>query len=233
MARIPPEQLPQPIYPQQPGQPAAGAAPASGPGATGGSAGYGPSGFDAGGPKKRPPTALIAGIAGAVVVVIVIVVVLVLTLGGDKKGDASKGTTPGKVNPPASAPGGNGGNGGGGSQAKTAANNLVGQVPMPGGEYQCVVDALDGDSALAGAVVSGTANPTEVADLLVSCVSPGTIADAVTKDLSGQYASGSIACYRSNIASMDQATLTELLSSVLSGDIQSAQSILSYAAMGC
>ncbi|MFN8105334.1 MAG: hypothetical protein U0U69_12820 [Acidimicrobiia bacterium] len=233
MARIPPEQLPQPIYPGQPGP-----APAPAPGAAGAAAGYAPGGAGPGpggpggpgGPAKKPPTALIAGIAGAVVVVIVIVVVLVLTLGGDKKTDPAKTTVPGKT-PTSAAPGGNGG--GGGSQAKTAANNLVGQVPMPGGEYQCVLDALDGNFALASAVVSGTSDPTEVANLLVSCVSANTIADAVTKDLAGQYPPGWIACYHSNIASMDESSLTELLTATLSGDGQSAQTILSYAAVGC
>lgn len=232
MARIPPEQLPQPIYPGQPGP-----APAPAPGAAGAAAGYAPGGAGPGpggpggpgGPAKKPPTALIAGIAGAVVVVIVIVVVLVLTLGGDKKTDPAKTTVPGKT-PTSAAPGGNGG---GGSQAKTAANNLVGQVPMPGGEYQCVLDALDGNSTLASAVVSGTSDPTEVANLLVSCVSANTIADAVTKDLAGQYPPGWIACYHSNIASMDESSLTELLTAILSGDGQSAQTILSYAAVGC
>lgn len=231
MARIPPEQLPQPVYPGQPGQPGqpvAGAAPATAPGVTGGSTGYGPGGFDTGGPRKKPPTALIAGIAGAVVVVIAIVVVLVLTLGGDKKGGPQTSASP------TNAPSGNGGSsGGGGSQAKAAANLMVGEVAMPGGEYQCVVDAFGEDASLADDVVAQSANPNAVADLLVNCVSSGTIADAFTKDLAGQYPAGSIACIRSSITSMDQGSLTELLAALIDGDTQTATSILSYAASGC
>lgn len=180
-----------------------------------------------GGTGKRPSTALIAGIAGAVVVVIAIVVVLVVVLGGEKKPVTGAGTGGGATAPSTSPSGGDT------SQAKQAAGILVGQVAIPPGEYQCVVDALEGDSALADAVVGGTPDSTAVADMLVSCVSSGTVADAVTKDMAGQYPASSIACLNANIASMDQSSLSQLMQAVLEGDVQSAQGIVSYAAAGC
>lgn len=210
MARIPPEQLPQPIYPQPTGQPTPGAPPVPPPD---------------GGPAKRPPVALIAGIAGTVVVVIAIVVVLVITLGSEKK------PSPTPTAAPPSGPVGSGS--GGASNARAAANLMLGEVSMPPGESQCVVDAFDHDAALADAVVAGTADPTDAANLLAGCVSGNTVADAVTRGLAGQYPPDSIACYHSNIASMDAGSLSQLLASVIAGDVQSAQTILSYAATGC
>lgn len=157
---------------------------------------------------------------------IAIVVALVIVLGGEKK-TASGGNTGGGATTPAStAPGSD-------NNAERAAGILVGQVSIPSAEYQCVVGALEGDSPLADAVVGGTPDSTAVADMLVSCVSAGSIADVVTKDMAGQYPANSVACLNANIASMDQASLSQLLQAVLEGDTQSAQSIISFAAAGC
>lgn len=183
-------------------------------------------GVPPGGGGKRPSTALIAGIAGAAVVIIGIVVVLVIVLGGEKK-PASGGNAGGGATTPASTSPDAAGN------AQQAAGILVGQASIPPVEYQCVVDALEGDSALAGAVVGGTADSTAVADLVMSCVSSGTIADVVTKDLAGQYPAGSVACLNTNIASLDQASLSSLLQAIYEGNVQAAQSIVGYAASGC
>lgn len=235
MARIPPEQLPQPIYPQPAGQPAAGQpaagqpppspAPAPAPAPAAGAPAPVPGMPAAGGPKKRPRTALIAGIAGAAVVVIAVVVVLVLTLGGEKKAGPSSTA--------ASQPNTSSSNSGGSGNAKAAASLMLGEVSMPPSESQCVVDAFEQDSALADAVVANTANTQEVADLLAGCVSSGTVADAIAKGLTGQYPADSIECLRSNLALLDQATLSQLLAAYMGGDLQSAQSIVSYAAAGC